>query len=272
MSNNFHTGSGPSQDYLYDIDVPTPSHAERARTLAAQSPSGTLCTIAGADSEQPGYPYGSLVTTAVHDGHPIFLISGLAEHTQNLRCDSRASLLLTENGNDSPLALGRVTLIGDCAELEADELEGPRAGYLSVHPEAEYYLDYGDFSFWRLKVNSLRYIGGFGRMSWVTSAAWQAAAPDPLAAHANGIIEHMNADHVEAMTTYCQAFSKAREFSDVQMTGVDSYGFEMSVETAAGWRPVRLGFETPIDKSEDVREALVAMGARARAKLATLDG
>ena len=89
-SNNFHTGSGPSQDYLYDVDVPTPSHAECARTMAARIGSGTLCTIAGPESGQAGYPYGSLVQTALYDGHPIFLISGLAEHTQNLRADPRA--------------------------------------------------------------------------------------------------------------------------------------------------------------------------------------
>ena len=116
-STNFHTGSGPTQEYLYDLDVPTPSHAERARTLADRITSGTLCTVAGAGAALPGYPYSSLVTTALYRGAPIFLVSGLAEHTQNLRADPRASLLLTENGDASPLALGRVTLVGECEEL-----------------------------------------------------------------------------------------------------------------------------------------------------------
>ena len=147
---NFHAGSSKSQEYLYDVDVPTPSHAERARTLAARIPSGALCTVAHADSDAAGYPYGSLVTTALHEGHPIFLISGLAEHTKNLRGAPRASLLLTEQGDDNPLALGRVTLLGDCTELDGDDLEGPTATYLEAHPQAAYYLNYGDFAFWRL--------------------------------------------------------------------------------------------------------------------------
>ncbi len=263
-TNNFHAGSGPSQEYLYDVDVPTPGHAERARTLASRVSSGTLCTLASSDSGYPGYPYGSLVTTALHDGHPVFLISGLAEHTRNLRGDPRASLLLTEQGDDSPLALGRVTLIGDCAEIAGDDLPAARECYLGTHPEARYYLEYGDFGFWRLTVSALRYIGGFGRMSWVEPQDWLAAEPDPLADDAAGIIAHMNADHVDAMADLCRAFSRAQTFDGVQMTGVDRYGFEMSVETPEGWRPVRLAFERPVASAREVREALVALVHEAR--------
>ena len=57
-------------------------------------------------------------------------------------------------------------------------------------------------------------------------------------------------------------------FSDIHMTGVDRYGFEMSVETPEGWRPIRLSFENPVGTPEGTREALVAMVKRARAKLA----
>lgn len=264
-NDNFHTGSGPDQEYLYDVDVPTPSHAERARTMASRITSGTLSTLAHAETGYAGYPYGSLVTTALHEGHPVFLISGLAEHTRNLRADGRASLLLTEQGEDSPLALGRVTLVGACAEIPASELDGVRECYLGVHPDARYYLDYGDFSFWRLAVSALRYIGGFGRMSWVDVADWLAAEPDPLAEAADGIVAHMNADHRDAMAQMCRAFTRARTFNAVEMTGVDRYGFEMSVETDEGWRPIRLPFERPVTAPGEVREAMVALAHKARA-------
>jgi hypothetical protein len=264
-SKNFHAGSRRKQDYLYDVDVATPTHAERARTLASALKTGTLCTFSHPEAELPGYPYGSLVTTALHDGNPVFLISGLAVHTKNLRHDGRSSLMLTESGDDNPLALGRITLVGTCAELSDGEVEGPKAAYLAAHPQAEYYLEFGDFSFWRLEVESVRYIGGFGRMSWLTIDDWFAAEPDPLAPSAPGIIEHMNDDHVEAMSDYCRAFTKATDFSDVKMTGVDRYGFEMSVETPDGWRPIRLAFDEPVSAAGEVRKAMVALVARARA-------
>ena len=265
---NFHAGSRSSQDYLYDVDVPTPTHAERARTMVAGISSGTLCTVSCPGGEVAGYPYGSLVTTALHGGQPLFLISALAEHTRNLHADPRASLLLSEGGEDTPLALGRITLVGDCVELGKDAGDAKQA-YLRVHPQAEYYLGYGDFSFWRLDVKALRYIGGFGRMSWVGLDEWLAAEPDPLAAAARGIIDHMNDDHAEALTAYCRAFSKAKELTAVKMTGVDRYGFEMSVETPEGWRPVRLGFSSTLSSPDEVRAEMVAMVKRARARLAT---
>jgi heme oxygenase (biliverdin-IX-beta and delta-forming) len=110
MSEDAHarpTRDAPEQ--LYDVNIPTPTHAERARTLVAQISTGTLCTVA---LEPEGYPYGSFVTVAFDGENPIFLISGLAEHTKNLERDPRASLLVAEGGSADPLANGRVTLLG----------------------------------------------------------------------------------------------------------------------------------------------------------------
>ena len=119
---------------LYDVSIPTPTHAERARTLVARISTGTLCTLA---LEPEGYPYGSFVTVAFDDGNPIFLISELAEHTKNLERDPRASLLVAEGGAADPLANGRVTILGLCTR---------------------------EFAFWKLHVDHVRYIGGYGRM------------------------------------------------------------------------------------------------------------
>ena len=59
--------------------------------------------------------------------------------------------------------------------------------FLAAHPNAAYYADFRDFAFWKLHVNAVRYIGGYGRMSWVTQADWHAAEPDPLASSAAGL-------------------------------------------------------------------------------------
>src|SRR5438046_4908933 len=109
--------SGDAPEPLYDVNIPTPTHAERARTLVAQISTGTLCTLA---LEPEGYPYGSFVTVAFDDGDPIFLISGLAEHTKNLERDPRASLLVAEGGSADPLAHGRVTILGPSTRVEGD--------------------------------------------------------------------------------------------------------------------------------------------------------
>ena len=264
MSQDAHARpSGDPPDLLYDANIPTPTHAERARTLVAQISTGTLCTIA---LDPEGYPYGSFVTVAFDDGNPIFLISGLAEHTKNLERDPRSSLLVAEGGSADPLANGRVTMLGSCARVEEDG-GSARAAFLAAHPNSAYYADFGDFAFWKLHVEHVRYIGGYGRMSWISKADWQAADPDPLGPSAAGTIAHMNADHADALVLYCKAFSRATEIASASMTGVDRYGFDMSVMTPQGRRPVRLAFERPVSTPEEARAALISMLKDARRKL-----
>jgi hypothetical protein len=255
--------TGDAPEPLYDVSIPTPTHAERARTLVSHISTGTLCTLA---LEPAGYPYGSFVTVAFDEGHPIFLMSALAEHTKNLARDPRASLLVAEGGADDPLANGRVTLLGPCTRVDGGGGRA-RAAFLAAHPNAAYYADFRDFAFWRLHVHAVRYIGGYGRMSWIDKADWQAAEPDPLAASAASTLAHMNADHADALMLYCKAFSKSTDITAATMTGVDRYGFEMSAKTPDGPRPVRVAFAEPVSTSEEVRTALVAMVKDARSKL-----
>jgi heme oxygenase (biliverdin-IX-beta and delta-forming) len=264
MSKDAHARStGDAPEPLYDVNVPTPTHAERARTLVAQISTGTLCTLA---HEPEGYPYGSFVTVAFDSGNPVFLISRLAEHTKNLERDSRASLLVAEVGSADPLANGRVTMLGPCTRVGGGD-GSARTAFFGAHPNSTYYADYRDFAFWKLHVDHVRYIGGYGRMSWISKADWHAAEPDPLGPSAAGMIAHTNADHPDAMVLYCRAFSKATDVTSASMTGVDRYGFDLSAMTPQGPRPVRLAFAKPVTTPEEVRAALISMVKDARSKL-----
>ena len=67
MSNDAHSRpAGEAEELLYDPNVATPTHGERARTLVAAIRTGTLCTIA---KEPAGFPYGSFVTFAMDGPH-----------------------------------------------------------------------------------------------------------------------------------------------------------------------------------------------------------
>jgi putative heme iron utilization protein len=173
--------------------------------LVVQISTGTLCTLA---LEPEGYPYGSFVTVAFDNGNPIFLISGLAEHTKNLERDPRASLLVAEGGSADPLANGRVTILGPCTRVEGDCCGSARAAFFAAHPNSRYYADYRDFAFWKLHVDYVRYIGGYGRMSWISKADRRAAEPDPLGPSAADMIAHMNADHADDRVLTARPFQK----------------------------------------------------------------
>ncbi len=242
-----------------------PSHAERARTLVASQTRGALSTIA---LEPAGTPFGSVITYGLDPaGNPWFFVSTLAEHTRNLDADPRASLLVVEDtppGAD-PLASGRVTLIGSVANVDdPDERAAARSGYLAANPSA-FYVDYGDFRCLRLNVTAVRYVGGFGRMSWVAVDDYRVAEPDPLAPAAAAIVRHMNADHAGALVTLCHHFAGATDVASASMTAVDRYGFEVVAQLGDGHRrALRVGFRSPQHTPEGVRTELIGMLAEAR--------
>ncbi|HUQ64021.1 MAG TPA: DUF2470 domain-containing protein [Acidimicrobiales bacterium] len=246
--------------------APEPSHAERARTLIAAQTRGALSTIA---LEPAGTPFGSVVTFGLDpSGRPSFFVSTMAEHTRNLEADPRASLLVLEDtpAGADPLASGRVTLLGVVSQVtDPDELVAARAGYLEANSGA-FYVDYGDFKCLRLEVTSIRYVGGFGRMSWIDLSEYAAAAPDPLATSANGIIGHMNTDHADALVTLCNYFAGAPEVVTAAMTAVDRYGFEVIAESGDNRREaLRIGFRNEQVTGDDVRQELIGMLSEARA-------
>src|SRR6478736_1227794 len=171
--------SGDAPEPLYDVTVPTPTHAERARTLVAGISTGTLCTLA---LEPHGYPYGSFVTVAFDEGDPVFLISALAEHTRNLERDPRASLLVAEGGSDDPLANGRVTMLGECRRIAADhaaEVKHAGEAFFAVHQNARYYADFRDFAFSKLRDVSSATMTGIDRYGFEMSAR-TAQGPRPV--------------------------------------------------------------------------------------------
>ncbi len=242
-----------------------PSHAERCRTLVRGARSATLSTIA---RDPAGFPYGSLVTVAFDDqGRPLFLLSTLAEHTGNLLARAEASALVTEplGSHDQPLALGRVTILGRCAGVPPEEEAAVRATFLAQQPSASYYVDFSDFGFYRLEPTALRYVGGFGRMSWVDAADYARAEPDPLADAAAGILRHMNDDHASAVLAYATSLAGIAAATSATLTAVDRYGFELAAATPEGPRAARLAFEEPVTTTDEVRRAMVGLVKKARA-------
>ena len=151
------------------------SHAQLARALVAGTNRGVLSTV-GLDP--PGYPFGSVATYALDgSGRPVVCMSTLAPHTQNVAADPRASLLVAEpvaEGAD-PLDAGRATLIGDLVAVAGEERAAVRELFVAANPAAAGYIDFADFGFWRLDVCSVRYVGGYGRMSWVDAGDYAAA-------------------------------------------------------------------------------------------------
>ncbi|MFP4361243.1 MAG: HugZ family protein [Alphaproteobacteria bacterium] len=236
----------------------TETPAATARRLLVSVPMGSLATLA---AQADNRPYASLVACAVgHDGTPVLLLSELADHTRNLRADPRASLLLDGTaGLANRLAGERVTLLGRLAPVADPVL---RRRFLARHPGAARYEGFADFAYWAMTVERAHLVGGFANAHWL--AADDVLPPLPagyaLAEAEASILEHMNAEHRDAIDVYANHLA-GRGGQGWRLTGIDRFGIDLrrAGETA------RVGFAAPVDDAAAAKEALIELVTRARA-------
>jgi heme iron utilization protein len=258
VSNRQHAGPAAAAP-----EVPEPTLAERARTLVSIARIGSLSTHS---RKIPGFPFGSMMPYAADDrGRPIFFISTMAMHTQNLHQDARASLLITQpDAEGDPLGAARVTLLGTTAEVPAVEV---RELYLSRYENARYWQEYSDFAYRRLEVSSVYYIGGFGVMGWVPVEEYCSAEPDPLAESAAEIIRHMNADHADAVLRIANRLA-GEAASEAAMTAVDRLGFHVRLKSGDRVHGRRIAFPREVRSKDDARKVLIEMVKETRSSAA----
>jgi putative heme iron utilization protein len=199
-------------------------------------------------------------------GRPIFLISSMAMHTQNLHEDSRASLLVTrDDAGGDPLGASRVTLLGNVQLIPQSEVADARTLYLARYANSRHWVDFDDFSFYRMDVVDVYYVGGFGVMGWVSASDYDLSQPDPLADFTGEIIQHMNADHKDALVLLARNFARL-EAEEATMTAVDRLGFRVRLKTQDGMRGVRIAFLREVSNPAETRGVLVEMVKEARSR------
>jgi putative heme iron utilization protein len=241
-------------------DTTRPSAAEEARTIAASTNIGTLASLTA-----DGDPWASFITYGLLGGAPVLCVSNLAEHGRNLAGDPRASIAIVAPATDAdPLANARVTLAGYVEQPSGDERAAAREAHLSAVAAAKYYIDYTDFSLWVLRVQRVRWVGGYGRMDSTSGADYAAADPDPVAPHATGAIAHLNADHADALAAMARTLGGYPDTTAATCTGADRYGLDLRLSTERGLAYTRIGYAAPIDSIGELRSAAVELTRRAR--------
>lgn len=231
-----------------------------ASTLTRSARFGALAVI----EPGTGSPLASRVGIASDiDGAPLILVSMLSAHTGAILADPRCSLLVGEPGKGDPLAHPRLTLVCRALRLERGSSEHARAErrYLNRNPKAKLYAGLGDFSIFRLEPERASLNGGFGkayllgRSDLITSGS----IVEELAASEQSALDHMNADHLEAIAVYAHHFAKA-EGEGWIVTGFDAEGMDL----ASGDMICRVFFPEPLKAARDLRPVLVDMAKTGR--------
>jgi putative heme iron utilization protein len=227
-----------------------------AKKLLREGRSGALATL----MQDSGDPYCSLVNVATAaDGSPLLLISTLAVHTRNILTDPRVSLMIDERKQGDPLEGARIMLLGTAEPIADNDI---RRRYLVRQPEAEMYVGFTDFSFYRMALKGAHLVAGFGRIVDLkpedvltpTDDAAELIAAEPE------IVAHMNEDHAEACRLYATKLLGAADGA-WRCVGCDPEGMELQLERTA----LRLAFPQRVRAPGVLRQVLKQLAEQARA-------
>ncbi|RUU96754.1 HugZ family protein [Mesorhizobium sp. M6A.T.Cr.TU.017.01.1.1] len=244
-------------DRKKDVIRETDAEAIRlAKTLIRRARFGALAVI----EPGTGSPLASRVGVATDiDGTPLILVSMLSAHTGAILADPRCSLLVGEPGKGDPLAHPRLTLVCRAARLERGSDEHARAErrYLNRNPKAKLYAGLGDFSVFRLEPERASLNGGFGKAYLLERTDLVMTAPivEELAAGEQSALDHMNADHGDAIAVYAKAAGDGWI-----ITGFDADGMDL----ALGDDVCRVFFPEPLRTARELRHVLVDMAKTGR--------
>ena len=229
------------------------------KRLLRTTPFGALATL----REGSTNPFCSLVNIGtLPDGSPILLISRLAAHTHNIARDRRVSLLLAEQGAPDPLTAPRISITGDAIQLADSAAAVARRRYLAAHPSAELFVDFADFSFFQITIESVHLVGGFGRIFDLRGSEVLTAVSDAgmLLAAEEGAVAHMNDDHRETMMLYASALYGAAA-PDWRCSGLDPEGMDLRSDDG---RALRVDFPQRVVTPDALRRSLKQLADHAR--------
>lgn len=240
-------------------DVPDDVHdgAEAARGARSLMRAARTAALSTTLSGEAGRAFVSLVAVAsAADGGPLLLLSDLAEHSRNLKGDTRLALLYDGTaGLAEPLEGPRVSVLGRLAPAAPDA----RARFLARHPMAARYADFQDFHFHRVAIDRAHLVGGFGRIRWLSAKDLLIEPPAALVRAEADILAHMNADHADAMALYATKLL-GRPAGPWRLTGLDAEGCDL----ADGLSCARLNFASPVGDGDDARTELMRLARAAR--------
>ena len=225
---------------------------------------GVLATIMRDTLELDGYPFGSVVPFCLsRNNEIIILISDLAQHTKNIKENSKVSITLHNDDQDNIQKGWRLTIAGDAVLAGKEEIADLAERYERYYPESRKYHEVHDFNFYVIKPKKGRYINGFGQIHWVDCENMMKPTIFDTNTEAD-MITHMNEDHHDSLRLFLESHAsniKVTKPELVRMTQVDQYGFAIAHDETI----VRFTFDQEAKNANDIRLFLVDMVQKARA-------
>jgi putative heme iron utilization protein len=171
--------------------------------------------------------------------------------------------MLDERSEGDPLEGARIMVAGTAEEACGELKATLRRRYLNAHPSAELFADFKDFAFFQIQPKTVHLVAGFGRI--VDLAPKQILSDlkgaDALLEAEQSAIDHMNADHRDALNLYATKLLGAKT-AEWRCTGCDPDGLDISADE---YGALRLDFPRRIVTPAELRHVLKDLADQARA-------
>lgn len=242
-------------------------HMHNACTLVRSQHSGVLSTLS---LSLKGFPFGSITPFLMTEsGDIVIYASDIAQHSRNMKTNDKVSLFVHDTSESDSQASARVTIVGNASVDSVDT--SLQALYFKLFPQAKAYIEAHDFRFYLIKTHKVRYIGGFGEIYWFSQSEWSALMY-PIASAVDAAIEHMHADHADALSEIVShAMHKDIQEGSVAMVSCFQHGFHYKTSISTSDNKSNesikfIAFMSPISDTYDLRHAMVDLTKTARKK------
>jgi len=232
-------------------------HEKDAVSLYRTDKTAILSTIS---KKYEGYPFGSFVTYVTGWDRTIFLyLSDLADHTKNLKTNYKSCItILKKNVKGDIQNSARLTLVGDLEMVPEKIQKRCQTRFQKIFPESKAYAAMHDFNFYQISVTQSRWIGGFGKISWLDPKNWLNMDVEWFDDEIS-IINHMNDDHSNTISSALNAQHGVKD-SEAAMVGLSIDGYYLKSRDNIFF----IGFEEPCFTSKDYRSVLIDLSKQYR--------
>ncbi|WP_127717365.1 HugZ family protein [Halobacteriovorax sp. HLS] len=221
-----------------------------AKALLHKIDTGVLATQMNYEGEV--YPYGSICPFVLTPtGEVIILISEIAMHTKNIHIDPNISFTVYDQTAPNKQKASRCSIVGKATLLkEGAQKELACELYTKFYPESKRYFEAHDFNFYSLTAARVRFIEGFGKISWIEASEFASEIPNWWD-DKQGIIDHMNNDHQSALNKYRDQILELK--GEVSLFDISAEGFHLNVEGSIHF----INFSKPCLEKDSVREEFI---------------
>ncbi|MAI06502.1 MAG: hypothetical protein CBC47_05180 [Alphaproteobacteria bacterium TMED87] len=200
------------------------------------------------------FPFGSLITYVTDQNRSIYIYaSDIAEHTKNILNNPKSCLTIFNiTKEDDKQNSSRLSIMGNFNKVEKGEsLESCKDRFFTFLPKSEEYSKMHDFNFYKLEPQNIRWIGGFGEISWLKDESWKLKEP-AWTNDETSMVEHMNNDHKDVVIACLKGFYGVND-NKALMIGLSIDGYYLESHNKIYYIP----FDKPCLSSKEVRKALV---------------